>query len=329
MDFFQYANIVDAYATFETRWLTYLVGGLCYAVVYVFLVVALYIIAKREGYKNKWMIFIPILNTFYIGVCSTKNKLFGTIDARIVSAICAALELLLVVANILYYVSFESLISGGYLGETLYEDYYYGSYYVYTLVSPVPDSMAWMSWCYFDMSNYVTWWLDILYMVLQLSTLILFFKTYAARRYLLFSITGVLFPIQGILAYTVKGNKGYNYNQFMKKQQELQYQAYQQQMRQNPNYTQNTGNPYSSNPYDNPYSQKPGATGSGPDDDPFGGAGAQGGSGKKSGGSNDDDDPFAEFGSSSGGGSGGESGGGSGGGSGSAGLSGHDDDPFA
>ncbi len=292
MDFFQYANIVDSFATFETRWLTYLVGGLCYAVVYAFLVVGLFIIAKREGFKNKWMIFIPILNTFYFGVCAKKNKLFGAIDARIVSAICAVLELALVVCNVMYYVSFETLISSGNLSEVLWDDGYGYTYYVYQLNGTVPASLSWASWCYMDLPDYVTWWLDILYMVLQLATFVLFFKTYAARRYLLFSITGVLFPIQGILVYTVKGNKGYNYNDFIRQQQQVQYQAYQQQMRNNPN----GGNPYSTNPYDNPYSNQynnPPAGGS-PDDDPFGGAGAQ-----ANGQPQDDDDPFAEFGSSS------------------------------
>ncbi|MCD8307872.1 MAG: hypothetical protein LUD51_06585 [Clostridia bacterium] len=294
MDFFQYANIVDAFATFETRWLTYLVGGLCFAVVYVFLVVGLFIIAKREGLKNKWMIFIPILNTYYFGECSKKNKLFGVVDARIVSAICSFLELTLVVANILYYVSFETLISSGYLTEQLYEDTYYGSYYVYQLNGSLPADLNWANWCFFKLPDVVTWWLDILYMVAQLATFVLFFKTYAARRYLIFSITGVLFPIQGILVYTIKGNKGYNYNQFIKKEQQKQYQAYQQQMRNNPNNNpynnQYGGNPYSSNPYDNPYSTPPAG---GSDEDPFGGSGQQASNPKPS----DDDDPFSEFGS--------------------------------
>ncbi|MCD8286742.1 MAG: hypothetical protein LUD50_05910, partial [Clostridia bacterium] len=293
MDFFQYANIADSFATFETRWLTYLVGGLCYAIVYIFLVVGLFIIAKREGLKHKWMIFIPILNTYYFGEASKKNKLFGVIDARIVAAVCSFLELSLVVFNVLYYVSFETLISSGYLTEQPYEDYY-GTYYIYQLKGALPPELNWANWCYFTAPDIITWWLDIIYMVVELATFVLFFKTYAARRYLLFSITGVLFPIQGILVYTIKGNKGFNYNQFIKQQQQMQYQAYQQQMRNNPNGNPyNGGNPYSSNPYENPYSEQyrnPPA--GGPDEDPFGGAGAP----KKS--APDDDDPFAEFSSS-------------------------------
>ncbi len=342
MDFFQYANIVDAFATFETRWLTYLVGGLCYAIVYAFLVVGLFVIAKREGFKNKWMIFIPILNTFYLGVCAKKNKLFGAVDARIVSAICAVLEIFLVVCNILYYVSFETLISNGLLTEVLWDDGYGYTYYVYSLNASVPAALSWAAWCYQDLPNYITWWADLLYMVAQLATFVLFFKTYAARRYMLFSITGVLFPIQGILVYTIKGNKGYNYNDFMRQQQQMQYQAYQQQMRNNPNGGPYGGNPYSSNPYDNPYSSQynnPPAGGS-PEDDPFGGAGAQAQQGRN--GSQDDDDPFAEFGSSSSSSSSGSSGSSYGSNSGSGGLgssgsksnkgggsSSNDDDPFA
>ena len=74
MDFFEYANLALQFVDGGLFWVPFLVGGLCFATVFVFEGVALYTIAKREGYKNKWMAFIPFFNTYYIGVCAQKNK---------------------------------------------------------------------------------------------------------------------------------------------------------------------------------------------------------------------------------------------------------------
>ena len=75
MDFFQYASYAAAFT--DTFWIQFLIGGLCFALVFAFQAIALFIIASREGYKNKWMAFIPFLNTYYIGVCAQKNKFYN------------------------------------------------------------------------------------------------------------------------------------------------------------------------------------------------------------------------------------------------------------
>ena len=76
MDFFEYASLVSSFIVEEKRWVGYIVGGLCFAIIFIFQAVALYVISGREGYKNRWFAFIPFLNTYYIGVCAQKKRFF-------------------------------------------------------------------------------------------------------------------------------------------------------------------------------------------------------------------------------------------------------------
>ena len=83
MDFFQFASYAEMFITLSINednqvdnrlWICLLVGGLCFLIVYVFQVFGLLTIAKREGFKNKWMAFVPFLNVYYIGVCAEKIR---------------------------------------------------------------------------------------------------------------------------------------------------------------------------------------------------------------------------------------------------------------
>ncbi len=287
MDFFEYANLVSAFVSFRSRWITYLVGGLCYLIVFIFSAMALWTISGREGYKHRWMSFVPILDTYYIGVCGQKNRMFR-MNTKIVAIVAASVELCCVVVNILYYTGFEMLISNGNLIE-ITNDYYTE----YMLVGTVPSSLAWAEWMVLNSETYITWWLEIIYLLLDIAILYCFFQTYAARRYFIFTLTSILFPIQGIIFYTIRNNKGMAYADFMKKQQEQQYQMYQQYNRQNPNGGNNPyDDPYNQNPYSrrnrNDYGQGQGGDEPPAGDDPYdlGGSGSSG-----------DDDPFSEFGS--------------------------------
>ena len=113
MDFFQFASYAEFFVTLSVDangdvpnrlWICLLVGGLCFLIVYVFQVVGLMTIAKRAGYKNRWQIFIPFFNTYYIGVCSQKNKVYN-VNARKFAIATAVLELVMVIGYILYYVA--------------------------------------------------------------------------------------------------------------------------------------------------------------------------------------------------------------------------------
>lgn len=282
MDFFEYASIAGEFAPTKL-WVQLLIGGLCFAIVFIFEAIGLYTIATRNGYKNKWMAFVPFFNTYYIGVCAQKNK-FYNVSTKTIGLVAAICEAVLVALYIF------SLVSGSLIEQYLVEveDTYLGipvlSYQINS--AAVPDDLQWAAWVYNYMDRYILSILNMVFFVLELILLICFFQTYACRRYVLFAVTSVLFPIMGILFFIVRNNKGVNYKDFIRAEQARQYQQYQQYRQQNydnnpymHNYDQN---PYNRNPYDN--AQSGGNTGGSDPFDEFGDSGKSGGS-----------DPFEDF----------------------------------
>lgn len=242
MDFFKYAQVADMFVTNKTWWVSYLVGGLCFLIVYVFQTVALFTIAKREGYKNKWMAFIPFFNTYFIGVCGQKNRNIRTVDTRTVALVAAILELVLFAGFVLYNVAYMYTLPYYQPNGNTYTDWLGQTYDEYSLIG-VPQDLAWAYWCV-EVGIYILYIVQIVYFFAEILVLSCFFQTYAARRYFLFTLTSVLFPIQGILFFVVRNNKGKNYREYIRSEQERQYRMYQQYNRQNFD-----GNPYNQNPY--------------------------------------------------------------------------------
>ena len=283
MDFFEYASFAGEFAPY-TLWVQLLIGGLCFAIVFIFEAIALFTIATKNGYKNRWMAFIPFVNTYYIGVCAQKNR-FYNVSPKTIGLATAIFEAVLVTLYIISLVA--SILVKDYLVEV--EDTYLGLVVsTYQLnAGEVPNNLQWAAWVYNYMDKYIIRILNLVYMILEIILLICFFQTYACRRYILFSITSVIFPIMGILFFIVRNNQGVNYKDFMRAEQARQYQQYQQYRQQNYNpYNQN----YNQNPYNhNPYNPPPnGGSGTDPFDD-FGKNGENGNSG------NSQNDPFEDF----------------------------------
>ena len=279
MEFFKYTEVVELFS--NTLWVQLLVGGLCFLIVFIFQAVALFTIATREGYKNRWMAFIPFFNTYYIGVCAQKNR-FYKIDTKLIG-LCVAVFGFVLFAGFLVYTIAKNLVTP-YLVE-IESPNVLGPYY--ELVG-VPENLAWAAWICKYLNRYILKYLDLIYILLEIVLLICFFQTYACRRYVLFTVTSVLFPIQGILFFVVRNNKGVNYKEFLRNEQARQYRMYQQYQQQN-----FENNPYNQNPYgrkpdepngqgQNPYNT-PNQT---PPEDPFDGLG---------GGSNSGNSPFDDF----------------------------------
>ena len=296
MDFFQFASYAEQfiYTTLDNNgmpinkyWICLLVGALCFLVVYIFQVFGLLTIAKREGYRKKWMIFVPILNTYYIGVCAQKNNVYG-MKSTTFAIITAVLEGVLVVGYILYYISI--FLCWDYAIWMPYADSSY--VYLYDFSDSMPSSLNWLGWIFMYGSDYILYWVELVFIVARMLLLTAFFRTYAAQRYLLFSIVGALLPLSGILIYAVRNNTGMSYQEYIRRVRERNYRMYQQQNG-NP-YNQNpyNQNPYNNNPYNNPYNQPPGGQG-GNAPDPFGEYGSSSSSGGKS--SNSDESPFDDF----------------------------------
>ncbi len=295
MDFFEYATAVEPLTTNTDRWVIYLVGGLCFAIVFVFQTVALYVISGHEGYKNRWMAFIPFFSTYYIGVCGQKNRFFK-MDIKKIAIATAIFEAVLFTGYLVYTIASEMLLANGSLARVA-ETNIYGLETVRDVFTNVPASLAWAEWCRRYLWQYILTWLDLIYTFMNVMVLSCFFQTYAARRYFIFTITSVFFPIQGILFFIVRNNKGMNYYEFMRGEQERQYRAYRQ---------------YQGYPADDPYNRNPYSTGAPQNPPP-----PPQGQGVKT------DDPFDEYPDSDG-----VNSNGSGTGNGSGGSGGNGGDPF-
>jgi uncharacterized membrane protein YgcG len=260
MDFFVFANtaqgILLSYTDSVTTILFYsvIIGFIGFAILYAFEACALYSIAKREGYDKRWMAFVPILNNYYIGKVSEKNRVFN-IPAKTLGLVVAILEGILVVRYILYYIALFVLADKGYLmvgysnatilGETVTSA---DGFYTYA----TPDNLTWATWMATNLTSYLFELIDLVYFAFEIMLLIAFFQTYYSKRYLLFTICAIIFPVQGILMFVVRKNKGKNYRQFVREQQEMQYRAYQEYNRRNMN-----SNPYNYNPYSGRTQQPP------------------------------------------------------------------------
>lgn len=275
-------------------WICMLVGGLCFAAVYVFQSIGLFTIARREGYPHIWMAFVPFFNTYYIGVCGQKNRFFN-VDTRKLSLAAGIIEAVLFAVYTVYFVALFILDARGYI-EVVRTVEEFG---VTVETMGLPDtfnaehpSFAWAGWCY-NYLDIISAVLEIVYLFVLVLVLNCFFQTYSARHYFLFTIACVLFPIQGIMIFVVRRNKAMSYGEYMRRVQEQAYRQYRSQQ----NYY---GNPYDGNNYNNnyngnynngdPYRGENNAGQDNPDrreqpEDPF----------PEYGGDKNGDDPFDEF----------------------------------
>lgn len=277
-----------------------LVGALCYAVIYVFQAVALYSIAKREGYGRKWMAFVPFFNAYYIGVVSEKNKIFN-ISPKKFSLALAITDFVLVALYAVFYISGGLIFAGGFYNEVT-ELVLIGGQQIPVIVgyesAGVPEALAWAGWffdwveiCFID-------WINLIQIVLTVFVVDAFFQTYSGRHHVLFTVFSILFPIKGILFFVVRNNTGKNYRDYLREQQQKQFQMYQQYARQNMNGGTYNYNPYTGQPINHdgdPY-QNSGSSNGGSNQDPFDGFGEsdnnKSNGGKRSG---DPGDPFDDF----------------------------------
>ena len=277
MDFFEYSTIAFQFVDTDKWFVPFIVGGLCFAIVYIFQSVGLFVIAGNEGYKNRWMAFVPFLNTYYLGVCAQKNRAFKSVDTRYLSLAAAILEALLVAGYIVLYVAQFKLLDAGCIYEVQSENSY-GYIITEYVLRGVPMNLLWAAWCFECLNLYILTWVDLIFLALQVFVLSAFFQTFAARRYFLFTITSVLFPIQGILIFILRNNRGMNYREFMRREQERQYRVYQQYYRQNQGSDPYGQNGYQGGNYGDPYSgENSSYGGNSGSSDPFSDLGNSGG----------------------------------------------------
>lgn len=243
MDFFEYATIALQFVNSDTLYVPLIVGCICFLLVFTFQAVGLFVIAGREGYAHRWMAFLPFFNTYYIGVCAQKNRVFKSVDTRTFSLIAAILEAVLFAGYVVYYVAVFKLFAADCFLFNVTENIYGQQFITYEL-GPVPVDLAWAAWCNTFLYDFILSWLDLIFMFLQVIILLSFFQTYSARRYFLFTIVSALFPVQGILVFILRNNRGKDYREFLRNEQIHQYRMYQQYSQQNPYQNQYEQDPY-------------------------------------------------------------------------------------
>ncbi len=281
MDFFEYASIAMQFVNSDTAYVPYVVGGLCFLLVFVFQTIGLFTIARREKIKHGWMAFVPFLNLYFIGVCGSKNRVFKGVDTKIFALAAAILEALLVCGYIVDWTAVTLLGNAGCIYEVAQDGIYGAAGLTEYQLFNVPAELAWAAWCFEFLDTYILTAFNLVFLALEVFVFSAFFQTYAARRYFLFTLTSVLFPVQGILIFIIRNNTGMNYREFVRREQERQYRMYQQYARQNPDAGFYDRNPYSGG-YDAPRGNGYNGGNDVGDGAPRGGSAA--------------DDPFAEFG---------------------------------
>lgn len=295
MEFFQLIYYSDLFVIadldpFKTLWISMIIAGVIFIAFFVLEAIALWTISGREGYKHRWMSFVPFFNTYYIGELSDKNR-FYNIPAKRLSLALAIVEFLLVGGLIFYYVIAGIVYAGNLYEPVIQTIPLTGESVIVDYAASSRIEGTWIAWVFDNLELYVLNWVNFVYIILHVLVVITFFQTYAARRYVIFSLGAVLFPIKGALMFAVRNNKSINYRDFVRGEQRRRYEMYQQ-------YNNQSGNPYGGyNPYngrptpppsDDPYSSRPSA----PSEDPFDGFGEKSSSDKKT---PSGEDPFDEF----------------------------------
>lgn len=250
MGFFKLTDVANGiqlyfnpYASVQQQYIFSIVlGAVFFVVMHVLTAIALFSIAKREGYKNKWMAFVPFLSTYYIGVCAQKNGVYKA-KTQTISLIATIFEVLSFVACTLSYVASYIMIVDGYvhLEERTVSMLGYDVGVMEYVLNPnvyLPQNMTWLYLIFEYGDLYVTIWLEAVYVVTSILVLISFYKTYVPKNYFLYVLISVFFPVQGLLMFLLRKNKAQNYAEFVAEKQAARYRFYQQ---------------YYNNPYANPY----------------------------------------------------------------------------
>ncbi len=209
------ASIIDLFVTVALA----IVG-------YVFKSIAIYQMAKKRGFKNLWLAFIPFANWILIGqligtaiVWGMKFKNVGVFTA-LTSFISFVMSLLL---NFAYYLTAIQVI----FNVTI------------TFTSPFMKEIIAQDNAFFMVLTSVSWIIQLANIFFEVSAIHLIFRMYKPERTVLYTILSIFFDfLFGIFLFTIRKNEKTTFEDYLRKQAEAR-RAY---------YNQNT---YNYNPYNN------------------------------------------------------------------------------
>lgn len=279
--------LIDSYINIQTISL-YVAAGL-YLICLIMGGLGMMVMAKRVGLKNRWMGFVPFLNTYYAGKLAGETRIFNQKMKR-VGLYTMIAEIVYVAFNVFTLVIWFALMNPAYYAVSPASD---GTQYVQFNPDLVYDK-AWMvtadTVC--GILGYFVYLALIFFMCILFYA---FFRKYYARGPFLMTFLCAILPLRGFVIFAVRNNAPVDYDAWMRQRMQ-EYARQQQQMYGQGGY----GN------YGGDYGGNYGAEGqsNAPDDEPFsefgdGGSGegssngSNGASGTSSGTSNDD--PFPDF----------------------------------
>ncbi len=264
---------VEAWETMPTLvflFLSLLIGAGIWLSLFILQGIGLYKMAKSQGLKQKFLVFVPFASIYYVGKITGGCRFFnhkmkhaGTyaLVAQLLAALC----------------SFAMLAAEFYLymvhGEPQWRDYIEGMYtysipYWPTATSGLGGLASW----YFENGEMFIYLFGLIYDILMLVLVIALFKKYAPKNHIPFALLSIFVPVaRYIVIFVLRNRQPVDYDQYMRAKREAYIRQQQQRYGQ-------YGNPYG-NPYNNPYSN------------PYGGQGQS----RPNDSSKAPEDPFEEF----------------------------------
>ena len=200
--------------------------------------VGLYVMAKKQGLKKKWLAFIPFVNILYMGKIAGETFIFGQRMKR--PGLYAMIAQIVTTA-----LCFTVMIS---------EIYLCANCNVHSLmnlrIGVETECIRYSISRFYDISQYFLSIAQLCYTLLMLLLLSALYKKYSVKNQMVFTLLSCFVPISRfIIIFVLRNNKAVDYQAYMRARRE----AY---MRQQQQYRNQYGpyNPYN-NPYNNPYGQ--------------------------------------------------------------------------
>lgn len=219
MEFFEYFNVMLLFGgTFPFSVAIYATAimAVMFLILFVLKGIGLHSLAVREQYRRPWLAFIPFFNDYLMGRLSG-GVVFAGRKVKHLPIYYALADLFACIVYILQAVAELAFCFGGAI--------YDSNAGVYTFI---PDTLGWAYYMQ-NVTEYLCPVFSLIYTFVFVWVVFSFFRRYAAKNALLFSVASVFVPIQGILVFAVRKNMPVDYSAYMHARREAQYRRYREQ----------------------------------------------------------------------------------------------------
>ncbi len=229
-----------------------LIAFAVWAIAFIFQGFGLYAMAKGQGLKNRWLVFVPFVSTWYMGKVAGECRFFNRkvknagVWAMVTQIIAAAVMFAFMASEFyLYYAIGEP--------EKIPSAYYPGFYeYVWSPTSRLGNYAYW----YYRNGEFFFSIIGLVYEIFMFILVVGILKKYTPKNHFGLSILSWFIPVsRGITFFVVRKRKAIDYEAYMQQRREAYFRQQQQ-------YYNRYGNPYN-RPYggmNNPYGQNNGGT---------------------------------------------------------------------